>query len=115
MKFAEAYGNVATISGAFESTVGGMADYQEDRFGADGPKAVSQPISSRPRDERVTLCYYDGTFNLAKGPPPGADGEVVKWEYVRLSVLVFEDGSADLDSAQISSATAPTGPTSSDS
>jgi hypothetical protein len=85
-----------------------------DGRGGTGPKIVEPPpIESRPPDENVWLCYYDGDFyNFAKGPPPGVDGKAAEWKVVRLSVRVYADGTADLDTAQTSQAAEPTGPSS---
>ncbi len=114
MDFARAYGSVDHVSGAFAAPVDEMNAFLMDGRGGTGPKIVEPPpIESRPADENVWLCYYDGDFyNFAKGPPPGVDGKTAEWKVVRLSLRVYTDGTADLDSAQTSQAAEPTGPSS---
>ncbi len=102
MQFAQAYGRVDSVSGAFTAPVAEMNRFLMNR--SEGPKIVDPaPITGRADTEAVWLCTYDGDFyNFAKGPPPGADGQAADWHVVRLSVRVYADGSAELDQVQSS-------------
>jgi hypothetical protein len=76
-----------------------MADFQSKRYGPNGPDAVHSSVKSRPANERMSLCYYDGDFHVAKGGPPAPNGVAAQSPAptTRLSVLVFADGHAEFE------------------
>ena len=96
LNFAVAYGEVKSVSGAFESSAAGVAAIQTSRFGPDGPKVASSDVQSRPDTEKMFLCYFDGDFEVMKGPPPGGTSAT---RFTRLSVVVTADGLTFFDAA----------------
>jgi len=96
MQAAQGYGRVDRISGAYPSTAGDLATFQENQNAPDGPSGAQSSLLSRPPTDKVTFCYYDGSFHVAKGPPPDLNGVVATPAQERMSVIVFEDGTTEL-------------------
>lgn len=96
MGTAKRYGRVDAIAASYPSTASEIARYDEEGSGSDGPSLVDSPLRSRRPDEHVSLCYYDGEFNVSiPGPPAQAGTSHRKFPQTRLSLLVFEDGSTE--------------------
>jgi hypothetical protein len=58
-----------TVAAAFASTAGSVVKWQETPSSPDGPRPISQ-WRDHPPTEPVAVCYLDGDFGSAKGPPP---------------------------------------------
>ena len=103
---ADEYGRVDKSERAEDSTAGDVRDWQENRFGPDGPHPTSQ-FRSKPDNARVVICIYYGEFNTPTGPRPmipNPDGKTYregaeKPKHTELRVTVDESGHAELDSA----------------
>ena len=109
---ASAYGRVDKVVAAYHSRASEMASYQENRHGPTGPRATSQ-LRQRPAGEEVTLCYFDGEFELTHGPPAATTAPVAPTagrQRDRLSIVVFSDGTAVLDAVGSRETLRTTGP-----
>jgi hypothetical protein len=87
-------GEIKTVSGAFAVPAAKVADWQERRGPASGPRPVSQ-WRQVPATEILNVCYFDGLFYAPGGPlssnprPP----------YDRLIVVIDAKGTPVLDTA----------------
>jgi hypothetical protein len=90
-KVAALYGDISSVSGAFEVTAGELADWQETRHGPDGPHDVS-PWRRAAAATPVTVCFYDGSFPYYPAPPPPAK----PLPYDRMVVIIALDGSTSM-------------------
>ncbi|MDQ2914300.1 MAG: hypothetical protein M3T56_13710 [Chloroflexota bacterium] len=59
------------VAAAFDSTAASVVKWHETPLSPGGPRPVSQ-WRDHPATERVAVCYLDGDFGSAKGPPPMA-------------------------------------------
>lgn len=97
-QYANRNGRVDRVAASYRSTNRDMVRYQESRSGKQGPGVASYSVRNRPPDEGVSLCYYDGVFDLYKGPPPPTSGSPPAYSLpTRLSLLVFEDGTIEVE------------------
>lgn len=88
-------GTVEGISNAHPAKMGDFVNWEESRFGPDGPQPGS-PYGDREPDSFVALCYYDGEFSgIPKGPPD----EMSRGPYKRVAIAVVEDNETRLLSA----------------
>jgi hypothetical protein len=85
-----------------------MANYFESRNAPNGPSGAPNSVRSRPPEEKISLCYYDGPFKVAVPMPPRAS----PFATTRLSVLVFEDGHVEFEGVGSRESFAATGPAS---
>jgi len=97
---ARAYSPSAQLVAAFDVTAAQVVAWQEKDAGPSAPRPISQWRSHDPA-ERVTVCYYDGTFDSfpRKGPPPpppGVSPALSPRPFERIVLLVGQDGTAQL-------------------
>lgn len=94
LRTAKAYGSVSRLAGAFSTNAGEINDWLASRGGPTGPGIVTSQSSSLPTGTPMSVCYYDGQFRVAKGPPGQAPPV-----YTRIDILVPAHGQAYLDAA----------------
>lgn len=87
-------GEIKSVSGAFAAPAAKVADWQERRGPATGPRPVSQ-WRQLPTTEMLTVCYFDGLFYAPGGPPSSNP----RPPYNRLIVVVDAKGTPVLDTA----------------
>lgn len=63
------WGELTLVAG-FDTTAGKIAEWQESRYGRDGPRPVKSQWREHPADEPVAMCYFDGEV---VGPPSHPD------------------------------------------
>lgn len=90
---AREYGPIESVSGAFASTAGQIAIWQETRDGPSGPHFTSF-LRGLPPGQPLFVCYYDGTFSTFPGPPlPNGQPR----QYGRIVLIVDQAGRATFD------------------
>jgi len=92
MAEAKSIGRVDAVSGAFPSTAGRVAAWQEARVASQGKPGTTSSWRSHPSDEAVVVCYFDGEF-MTPLPPPAPGGTAPR-AHDRYVIVVGADGTA---------------------
>lgn len=85
-KVVEGFGTISSLDASYVSTAARVAQWQEHRsLGPSGEMASSEYASSRHApDERVAVCFFDGSFTPKLPVPPGTPSQT----YGRIAVTV---------------------------
>lgn len=94
LRTAQGYGTVSGATGAFSTDIGSLRHWMDTRSGSSAPGAATSQYSGYPTSSATAVCYFDGTFAVAKGPP----GQTPP-TYSRIDVVVAPDGLPYLDVA----------------
>lgn len=81
------YGRVDALTGAFDVAAGEFAQWDETRNGPGGPGGTSR-WRTLPSAERLTICFYDGSFGFF--PRPRVEPEPAPYE--RIVVVLQTNG-----------------------
>lgn len=94
LRAAQSYGEVSRLSGAFVGSPAEIARWMASRLGPSAPSVLKSQYSSYASDSELSVCYFDGRFMVAKGPPNEQPPL-----YTRIDIIVGPDGRAYLDAA----------------
>ena len=87
-------GYSGTVVGAFTLRAADLAQQDETRGGANGPRPLRSRFRDYPADTPIVLCFFDG-FIAAPGGPPGISSATFR-PYDRYVVTVDPSGQASL-------------------
>jgi hypothetical protein len=89
------HGTVTSVAGGFSLPASDVADWQETRYGAAGPR-LSSPLRALPPTTPLTVCYIDGTFPGYPRPPSDATAAASSRPYDRIVVELEPKPTVDI-------------------
>ncbi|HEX9695336.1 MAG TPA: hypothetical protein VGB64_03375 [Actinomycetota bacterium] len=71
LHLAQVYGTVNRIAGRYPTNVRNLIRWLYERSGPDEPRPTYGQWHQRDGDDAITVCVYEGLFDVPKGPPGG--------------------------------------------